>query len=333
VEVNYVGNHGDFLNEPVYLSALNQVHPSYLSLGDTLLEDIADHPQYLPYPSFTGTVGRALRPFPQYEDVRTHRANGGWSNYNALQVQATRRSSFGLSFLTSYTWSKTLGTSDTAGPGAYSNYAQDFYNRSADYGTSSYHYPHDLKLTWIYDLPFGPQGSVFTDGAAAYIMGGWQVSAIMRYRSGSPLGVVTGGYVRDAIFNPGIRPDVVSEDQTVSRGELDPDNGTQYLNPSAFDTPGETDYGVPERLGNAPRWLPRTRAFASLREDVSLIKRTDVGFPEGANFEIRFDILNFFNRTQWSGPNRNVTSAVFGKVFSKGGIGPRTVQLGLRFTF
>jgi hypothetical protein len=265
--------------------------------------------------------------------VSTHRSNGGWSNYNGLQIQATKRSAFGLSFLTSYTWAKTLGTNDTAGPGAYDYYAQDFYNRKADYGTGSYHFPHDLKLTWIYDLPFGPQGKVFTDGAAAYIMGGWQLSAIMRYRSGSPLRVTTGGYVDDAIFNPGIRPDIVSEDQTVSRGELDPINGTQYLNSSAFGTPPKTANNVPQRFGNAPRWLPRTRAFAYLQEDVSLIKRTDLGFREGANFEIRFDMLNFFNRTQWSGPNTDVTSANFGKVFSKGGQGPRTVQLGIRFTF
>ena len=146
--------------------------------------------------------------------------------------------------------------------------------------------------------------------------------------------MTTGGYVSDAIFNPGIRPDILSEDQTVgNRGDLDPLNGTQYLNPSAFGTPPKTANNVPTRFGNAPRWLPRTRAFSTLREDVSLIKRTDLGFREGSNFEIRFDMLNFFNRTQWSGPNTNVTSANFGKVFSKGGIGPRTVQLGLRFTF
>ena len=333
LEINYVGNHGDFLNEPRYLSAQNQVPTQNLALGDTLIEDISLHPEYLPYPSFTGTVGEALKPFPQYRNVSSHRRNGSWSNYNSLQVQATKRSSFGLSFLTSYTWSKTLGTSDTSGPGAYSYYAQDFYNRRADYGVSSYHYPHDLKLTFVYDLPMGPQGSVFTDGAAAYIMGGWQLSGILRYRSGDPLGISTGGYVDDALFNPGIRPDVVGGDQTVSSvGELDPDNGTQYLNPSAFGTPPKTDNNVPLRFGTAPRWLPNTRTFTLLGEDISLIKRTDLGFREGANFEIRFDMINFFNRTRWSGPNTNVTSANFGKVFSKGG-GPRRIQLGIRFTF
>jgi hypothetical protein len=322
------------LNETLYLSAQNQVPTQNLSLGDILIEDVADHPEYLPYSGFEGSVGEALKPFPQFRGVESHRLNGGWSNYHALQMQATKRSSFGLSFLTSYTWSKTLGTGDTAGAGAYTYYAQDYYNRKADYGVTAYHYPHDLKVTFVYDLPFGPQGNVFTDGAAAVIMGGWQVAAIMRYRSGNPLRVTAGGYVTDALFNPGIRPDVVSEDQKVdSVGELDPINGTQYLKREAFGTPPKTDNNVPLRLGNAPRWLPRTRSFTYMSEDVSLIKRTDLGFREGANIELRFDFLNFFNRTRWSGPNTNLDSANFGTIRSKGGLGPRTVQGGLRITF
>jgi hypothetical protein len=64
-----------------------------------------------------------------------------------------------------------------------------------------------------------------------------------------------------------------------------------------------------------------------------LIKRTDLGFREGANFEIRFDMLNFFNRTRWSGPNTNLDSANFGTVRSKGGLGARTIQAGLRINF
>jgi len=333
LEVNYVGNHGDFMNEARYINSQNKVPTSNLSLGDTLLDNIADHPEITtPYPSFGGTVGRALRPYPQFESVQSHRLNSGWSNYNALQLQATKRSAFGLSFLTSYTWSKTMGTGDTAGPSP-GGWGQDYYDRKNDYSTGSFHYPHDLKVTWIYDLPFGPQGSYFTDGAGSYILGGWQLAAIMRYTSGAPYRISTSGYVTDALFNVGIRPDVLSEDQTVPRGEIDPINGTQYLNPSAFGTPPKTAKNVPVRFGTAPRYLPRTRAFATLSEDVSLIKRTDLGFREGANFEIRFDMVNFFNRTKWGGGTTNVTSANFGKVFAKGAIAPRRIQLGIRFTF
>jgi hypothetical protein len=336
IEANYVGNKGTRLRESIYNRALNQSDPGFLALGNTLIENISDHPEIpKPYPSFSGTVGQALRPFPQYFRVITQWLNNGWSSYHALQLTATKRSDFGLSFLTSYTWSKTLGAGDGAGPGDYS-IAQDYYNRKADYGVAQHHCPHDLKLTWIYDLPFGPQGSWATSGPESKILGGWQLAAIMRYRSGAPLRVTTSGYNSYAIFNPGIRPDVLQDgydNQTVPTGELDPLAGTQYLNPDAFGTPPKTNRNVPLRFGTAPRWLPHTRGFASLQEDLSLIKRTDLGFREGANLEIRFDFINLFNRTQWSAPNSNVASANFGKIFSKGGIDPRTVQAGLRINW
>jgi hypothetical protein len=335
VEVNYVGNKGTRLNEPPYLPSLNQVNSSYLSLGDTLIENIADHPEIpLPYPSFTGTVARALRPFPQFEGISTHRLNNGYSTYNSLQVTATRRSDIGLSFLTSYTWSKSLGVSDTAGPGNYYDYGQDFYNRRADYSVTQFHYPHDLKLTWIYDLPFGPQGRWLTDGVLSKVLGGWTFSAIQRYRSGAPLSLGVGGFVSDALFNRSFRPDVLIEGdgQTFSVGDLDAVAGTAYLNPDAFARPPATARGVPLRLGNAPRWLPRTRAFGELNEDVSMIKRTDLGFREGMNLEIRFDMVNVFNRTRMGNPNTNIDSADFGRIFSKTGA-PRNVQAGLRINW
>jgi len=199
---------------------------------------------------------------------------------------------------------------------------------------SLYHYPHDLKLTWIYDLPMGPEGRWATSGVAGKVLGGWQLAAIMRYRSGAPLRVTTSGYTFDAIFNPGMRPDVLSyEKQTVEVGELDSVNGSQYLIPAAFSTPDKTAKNVPARLGDAPRWLPTTRQFALLQEDLSLIKRTDLGFREGATFEIRFDFINLFNRNRLDAPiTTNVTSPSFGKIRFKTGI-PRNIQAGLRINW
>ena len=120
------------------------------------------------------------------------------------------------------------------------------------------------------------------------------------------------------------------ENQTMEFGELDSVSGSQYLNPAAFGTPEKTVHLVPKRLGNAPRYLPTTRGFALLQEDLSLIKRTDLGFREGANFEIRFDFVNLFNRTQLNAPRTvDVTSPNFGKIFYKGGT-PRSIQAGIR---
>ncbi len=338
VEANYVGNHGGRLNETQYLNSLNQLNPQYMSLGDTLLDDINNHPEIKkPYPSFEGTVSQALRPFPQYYGVATGRLNGSWSNYHSGQLTVTKRSSFGLSFLAAYTFSKALGTSDTAGPGEYYDYGQNYYNRQADYAVTAYNFPQDLKLTWIYDLPFGPQGHWLRSGVAGKILGGWTMSAIHRYRSGGPLSIGAGGWDGTALWNPGMRGDVLlpRDKQVISYdlSTVDPNNGTPVLNPAAFGNPPMTDLNVPIRFGTAPRHLPDLRGFMVRSEDFSLIKRTALGFREGANFELRLDAVNIFNRVQFNDPNTNANDPQsFGRTYGKGG-GPRTLQLGLRVTF
>ena len=338
VEANYVGNRGTRLNEPQYLYwGLNQVRPQYLSLGDTLLEDINDHPEITkPYPSFEGSVAQALRPFPQYYQVTSHRGNGGFSTYNGFQFVVTKRSSYGLSFLAAYTFAKSLATTDTAGPGNYYEYGQDWYNRKSDYSVTQFNFPQDLKLTWIYDLPFGSQGRWFKSGPVSYILGGWTMSAIQRYQSGSPMKISTGTYGIEMLYNPGYRPDVLlpRDQQTLAKPtSVEVDVGVPYLNPAAFADLPSTPGGVPLHLGNAPRWQPDLRGFRNFGEDFSLIKRTPIKITEGAYFEIRMDAINFFNRIRIADPNTSAGDPEsFGLIYGKSG-GPRTIQLGLRISF
>ncbi|MBI4472940.1 MAG: TonB-dependent receptor [Acidobacteria bacterium] len=339
LEANYIGNRGLHLNEPAYEGALNQLDPKHLTLGDTLLDPIASHPEIKkPYPSFTGTVARALRPFPQFEGISTHRLNGGFSNYNSLQVTGIKRMSHGLSFLAAYTFAKTLATSDSTGPTNYS-VGQNFYNRRSDYSVVQYHIPQDFKLTWIYDLPFGPGARWLQTGLLSKVLGGWTVSTIQRYRSGAPLQINASGFDSQVLFNPGIRGDVLlpRDQQILSSGKPgdipNPSVGVPYLNPAAFGTPPKTGRNVPVRLGTAPRYLNDLRGFAVRSEDLSLIKRTTLGFGENANFELRADIANLFNRVRLGDPNTNTSDpSRFGRILGKAG-GPRTIQVGLRLSF
>jgi hypothetical protein len=338
VEANYIGNRGTRLNEPQYLGmGLNQVNPSYLSLGDTLLEDINDHPEIgKPYPSFEGTVAESLRRFPQFYTVGSHRSNGGFSGYNGFQLTVTKRSAYGLSFLAAYTFAKALGTADTAGPGNYYDYGQDWYNRKSDYSVTSYNFPQDLKLTWIYDLPFGQQGRWLKSGPLSYIAGGWSMSAIHRYRTGSPMKIYTWSYGSEFLYNSGWRPDVLlaRDQQTLSKPtDVQFNEGVQYLNPAAFSDLPSTSNGVPLHTGNAPRYQPDLRGFHGFGEDFSLIKRTPIKVTESAFFELRMDAINLFNRIGICDPNNDASNpADFGKIFGKCG-GPRTIQLGLRISF
>ena len=64
-----------------------------------------------PYPQFSGAqpVRQALRPYPQYLDINTGADGGdrsGRSSYHAFVLRGEKRYEAGLTFLTSYVWSK-----------------------------------------------------------------------------------------------------------------------------------------------------------------------------------------------------------------------------------
>jgi hypothetical protein len=307
-------------------------------LGDVLLDDISLHPEFKkPFPSFEGTVAQSLRTFPQYYDVSQYRHNEGWSNYHSMQATLTKHVSHGMSFLVAYTFSKSLAT---AGNGiGYYGYGQNIYNLKADYGVTPLNRPHDLKVTWIYDLPLGKQGKWFKDGPMSYVAGGWTISAIQHYVSGAPLGVTSSSSPdAGAFFGDAIYPEVLlGRDQQIIGSKptvVDEENGVPYLNPAAFATvPGTSANNVPLYLGDAQLRLPNIRGWASYTENFSLMKRTPLKWREGMNFEIRADIINLFNRIGWSDPETDIGDPTrFGRVFGKSG-GPRVIQLGARFIF
>ena len=87
-----------------------------------------------------------LRPYKGYSAIRM-RISDSNSNYNALQVYATKRKG-DLTFTGSYTWSKVL--SDSSGNG---DNPEDPFNRGYSYGPTSFDRRHILVGTYTYMLP------------------------------------------------------------------------------------------------------------------------------------------------------------------------------------
>jgi len=337
VESNYVGNKGTRLEDGMFAQSLNQLDSKYLSLGNTLYESIDQHPEIpRPYLGFDGPVYQALRPFPQYQSVSTTHLLGAASNYHALQMTATKRSQAGLSFLAAYTFSKALGTSDSVGIGLYTYQGQDFYNRKNERALTAFHRPHHLKVSWMYDLPFGEGRPWLNRGALGKILANWTISAIHSYRSGNPLSIVAGRYHWNSYLgNPpgGWRGDVLhpGEKQKIADfGPIDSVNGTPYLNPDAFGEPPGSSWNVGMRLGTAPRHLPDVRGPALHSEDVSIIKQTPL--TDTSSFDVRLDIRNIFNRAGVGDPVTDISSPYFGKIFGNR-YEPRQIQVGLRINF
>lgn len=329
LETSYIGNIGNRIVSRG-LDRLNQLPVSALQYGDALLDPLSSHPGLVPVPyaGFTGTVAQALRQYPQYQNVSQYLPNFGHSNYNSLQVSATRHLSNGLAVLAAYTFSKAIADADsTLDPIA----AQDVFNRRLERSITAYHVPQFLKLTWIYELPIGPGKALNIGGLPGKVIGGWVVTGVQSYRSGDPLAVTTTG-LQNMLFSGAIRPDLVAGEQIVidQGGPVQFGSGTPYLNPKAFAQVPTTKGNVPLRLGTLGRYLPNVRGPAVYSEDFGVSKR--FAFTETAYLEFRGEAFNAFNRAGRANPNLDTTNPLFGKITASR-YGPRSLQLQLRINF
>lgn len=329
-EASYVGLHGTRQNAYL-LSNINQVDPKYLSLGSLLTQSITSSAAVaagipVPYAGFTGTVAQALRPYPQYQTLTSYLAKLGKSSYHALELHLRQRFNNGLSFDINYTWSKNLGYADTVniGVGGVNNLLQNAYNLKAERSLLPNDVPQAFVAAWAYDLPLGA-GHRFGGGnaIARALLGGWSVSAIQRYQSGTPLQIYSDNNL--PLFNSVQRPNRVpgQDPQTsIGIGSFNPATDRR-INLNAFSAaPAFT-------FGNSAPTLGKLRNFPVLQEDVAITKR--ISLSERWKLELYGQSFNIANRHRFTSFVTNSSSASFGK--PGGSSVGRYVQLGVKIRF
>jgi hypothetical protein len=160
------------------------------------------------------------------------------------------KNGFGWDF--NYALSHSIDNGSAAESGAANGGAvlQDSFNPRAFRGSSDFDIRHNVTANGIYELPFG-KGEKLLSGANALvdqIVGGWQLSSLVRYRSGLPTtinfcDVWPTNYVKSAI---GI----------VAYEQVAPENVAGFNaagNPSAFTAaPGTAVKGLAAPTGPAP---------------------------------------------------------------------------------
>ncbi|MEO8659086.1 MAG: TonB-dependent receptor [Bryobacteraceae bacterium] len=336
LEVAYVGNKGTRMwggTPGSGYTDYNGLPSKMLAMGDVLNAPVADNPQYLPFAKFdtSFSVAQALRPYAQYGQINEQFPYNSNSSYNSVQVTVTKHLSKDLGFLAAYTFSKTLGYIDANGPGAYYTSVQDYFNRKLDRSVTEFSIPQQFKLTWVYETPVG-KGRKYNLGWANAVLGGWQFAGIHNYSSGLPVQVSYSGYNIPAGFAPGIRPDVISSQETLGGAPTHTDfsNGTPYLNPAAFAVQPLTENGIPLRPGTSPRFLPNVRGPHQMRETLRMSKRFYI--REKMFFGLGATADNPFKRTSrnWLGLDLADPSS-FGQLVQRGG--GRTIQVEGRFEF
>jgi hypothetical protein len=162
---------------------------------NTLNYPAANNPTLPIIPS--GVVGTVLRQNgfpenfivtnPQFGTVN-NLTNVYSNNYHSLETQVTLRPKAGVSFQSTYTWSKNLGTGQPGPLGAaYSNLA----DRHADYSLQPDSRTHDFRTNGTFALPIGPNKLLFanTAGTLGRVLEGWQASWIINLTSGTPTSI------------------------------------------------------------------------------------------------------------------------------------------------
>ncbi len=288
LEVAYVSNNGrHLLRQP----DVNQATFEVLAANAAL-------------PSAQRASTNALRPYKGFSQIRM-RLSDSTSNYNALQVYATKRKG-NLTMTTTYTWSKAL--SDSSGNG---DNLEDPFNRRFNYGPTTFDRRHIFVTTYTYRIPW--------KWAARAVLGGWGVSGITRAQAGqlySPAGNTSTGTRRaDYLGGPVELP---SDQRTTDR----------WFNTAAFRTAPDTSRGN-AGVGIIPG--PGLYLW-----DFSLRKRFTLPW-ENMRLQFQADFFNAFNRANYrfaTGTNPatvTTTDRAYGAINSAGP--SRNIQFGLKLSF
>jgi hypothetical protein len=278
-----------------------------------------------------------LRPNPAFTTIELKRADGD-SYYNAMLFEVSKRFSHGISFQSSYTFSRNIDNTQA------STFFSDATNGTTsafpalpglDYnkGLADYHAKHNWVVNYSWELPFA-RG---LKGAAGKILDGWQILGIAQMRSGNPLTVFVQQNRSRSQWSPSLGPGLGFDRPNLAPGRTYEDavtgNPERYFDPTAFQLQPAGQLGT---LGRGALIGPNLRTF-----DLSLIKNTRV--RESINVQFRVEAFNLFNRANFSNPSLlaftgAATSSTEAPIASLGLIrttvtSARQIQLGLRISF
>jgi carboxypeptidase family protein/TonB-dependent receptor-like protein len=264
-----------------------------------------------------------LRPNPNLGQALYH-DNSQQSAYYSWQTQLRKRMSRNFMFNVSYTYGK--GMAYTGGDisrdfnGDTTNSVQDFFDVKSEHSPSAGDISHLFVANWLYDVPTLPFAQ--NSGLGRAVLGGWELTGIFRANTGQPFDV------EQTSQSPGSRPDVIDPANTINRDCCG--SSLQYLNPAAFQLVPVSGGGATIRRGNIGHNALRVPGFWNI--DIAVSKNIRLPIRrEGTNLEIRADLLNAFNHTNYTAVSGSINSRNFGQVTNT--TGARTVQLQARISF
>lgn len=263
------------------------------------------------------------------DDRRPHKGFGGitmsepgsYSNYNSLQVNATKQFSRGYTLQVTYTFGKTM---DDGPVGETGSSVQNPNNRAADYARANNSRTHVFRTNGMWELP-GLQGR---PAAVRYVLGGWRLAGIMTLLSGTPFNV-TSGVDRAIVGASGgglaaQRPNLQGDPKLPSDRSR-AEKIAKYFNPDKT-----TMWTLPAlgQFGNAPRNVLIGPGL--FNTDLSLMKQFR-WHESKRRVQVGMEGFNVLDTVNLSNPTTGRNSSTFGQIRSAGAT--RQLQMALRFDF
>ncbi len=244
--------------------------------------------------ALAGQNKQANRPFSNINANVLGVYSNASSNYNALNLKAQKRLSYGLEFLANYSWQKNIESQGT-GPDAYNqnggtSIALDTYDLSKERALAPINVAQNFTASTSYELPFGPGKLLLSgNGIAQRLVGGWVVNGILSLRTGFPTDIRTN--VLPPVFN------TFNVASCVAGAPLKLSNpGVEgFFNPAAFTVPQVTSSVTGasiQEFGNCGRRIGIGPASKNL--DSSIFK--NFYFTESQRIYLQFR-TEFFNTT------------------------------------
>lgn len=292
------------------------------------------------------------RPYPNWFVVN-NRSVGATMNYNAGQVEVTHRFQQGLTFDSTYTFSKNLADNQGPVPGGFADEnsggrSMDAYNLKAEYGNVWGSRRHRWLTTAVYELPFG-RGRRFMSSSsrlADALFGGWRLSNIFLLQSGpfespyfgngDPSGTGSGLIGRPQ------HPD------RIGNGSVSNPSAGLWFNPAAFTCPATPGWsiGQPCTIGDnpasdiAPIGRFGNSGIGILTGPGTVNLSTALGksfaITERMRFKIEASFTNIFNHLNLADPVAAIDNPSFGQITAARGSdfgGYRTGQIAARIDF
>ena len=255
--------------------------------------------------------------------------NASNSAFHGGQLVVRRSINNGWGFDFNYTLAHSIDIQSAAesGAGAGGAVIQDSFSPKASRASSDFDIRHNVSANTVVELPFG-RLKPFLANAPAWlnqIVGGWQLSSLVKYRSGLPLNISNGGVYPTNYLSAALA--------VLRPGTEMPENGVGYDqtgNPSLFRNTNAYQSFMGQYPGTVgTRGIVRGPEFFNL--DLSISKTFLL--KESHRVQFRAEAFNALNKVNFNSPNSLslANPSTFGQLTSSQD--PRVMQFALRYEF